>query len=57
MQGESTHVQGKEPTVVYMITCRLSSCKTDVYNVNMLIILERGCSRMYRKEEKKERNY
>ena len=33
----------KNPTVVYMITCRLSSCKTDVYNVRLLIILEREC--------------
>ena len=32
-----------------MITCRLSSCKTGVCNVRLLIILERGCSSMYRK--------
>ena len=32
----------KNPTVVYMITCRLSSCKTGVYNVQLPIILERG---------------
>ena len=41
----------KNPTVVYMITCRLSSCKTGVYNVRLLIILERGCSSMFRKKE------
>ena len=41
----------KNPTVVYMITCRLSSCKTGVYNVHLLIILERGCSSMYRKKK------
>ena len=40
------------PTVVYMTTCRLSSCKTGVYNVHLLIILERGCSSMYRKKKK-----
>ena len=40
----------KNPTVVCMITCRLSSCKTGVYNVRLFIILERGCSRMYRKK-------
>ena len=48
----------KNPTVVCMITCRLSSCKTGVYNVRLLIIIERGCSSMYRKKEserKKER--
>ena len=44
----------KNPTVVYMITCRLSSCKTDVYNVYLLIILQRGCSSMYRKEKRKK---
>ena len=31
----------KNPTVVYMITCRLSSCKTGLYNVRLLIILQR----------------
>ena len=36
----------KNPTVVYMITCRLSSCKTDVYNVHLLIILERECTQL-----------
>ena len=41
----------KIPTVVYMITCRLSSCKTGVYNVHLLIILETGCSSMYRKKK------
>ena len=41
----------KNPTVVYMITCRLSFCKTGVYNVCLLIILERGCSSMYRKTD------
>ena len=41
----------KNPTVVYMTTCRLSSCKTGVYNVHLLIILERECSSMYRKKE------
>ena len=47
----------KKPTVVYMITCRLSSCKTGVYNVHLLIILERGCSIMYRKKEKRKKNF
>ena len=42
----------RNPTVAYMITCRLSSCKTGVYNVHLLIILEKGCSSMYRKKEK-----
>ena len=41
----------KNPTVVYMTTCRLSSCKTGVYNVHLLTILERGCSSMYRKKD------
>ena len=41
----------KNPTVVYMTTCRVSSCKTGVYNVHLLIILERGCSSMYRKKD------
>ena len=45
----------KNPTVVYMITCRLSPCKTGVYNVRLLIILERGCSSMYRKKERKKK--
>ena len=40
----------KNTTVVYMITCRLSFCKTGVYNVCLLIILERECSSMYRKK-------
>ena len=38
-------MQVKEPYgsfTVYMITCRLSSCKTGVYNVHLLIILEPG---------------
>ena len=39
----------KNPTVVYMTTCSLSSCKTGVNNVHLLIILERGCSNRYRK--------
>ena len=51
-QGESPPVQVKNPTVVYMITCRLSSCKTCVYCVRMLRLLERGCSSMYKKKEK-----
>ena len=34
----------KNPTVVYMVTCRLSSCKTGDYTVHLLIILERWCS-------------
>ena len=34
----------KKPTVVYMITCRFSSCKTGLYNVHLLIILERWSS-------------
>ena len=41
----------KNPTIVYMITCRLSFCKTGVYNVCLLIIFERGCSNMYRKKD------
>ena len=41
----------KNPTLVYMITCRFSFCKTGVYNVYLLIILERGCSSMYRKKD------
>ena len=45
----------QNPTVVYMITCRLSFCKTGVYNVCLLIILETGCSSMYRKKERKTR--
>ena len=45
----------KNPTVVYMINCRLSSCKTGVYNVHLLIILERRCSSTCRKKEKKTR--
>ena len=49
MQGESPPVQ--IPTAVYMITCRFSSCKTGVYNVRLLIILEKECSNMYRKKE------
>ena len=32
-------------------TSRRSSCKTGVYNVHLLIILERGCSSMYRKKD------
>ena len=41
----------KNPTVVNMITCRLAFCITGVYNVRLLIILERGCSSIYRKKE------
>ena len=41
----------KNPIVVYIITCRLSFCKAGVYNVCLLIILERGCSSMYRKKD------
>ena len=47
----------KNPTVVYVTTCRLSSCKTGVYNVHLLIILERGCSSMYRKKESDISNF
>ena len=50
-EGESPMCRLKNRTVVYMITCRLSSCKTGVYNVRLLITLERGCSSMYRKKE------
>ena len=32
VQGESPLCRLKNPTVVYMITCRLSSCKTGVYS-------------------------
>ena len=52
MQGESPPMQVKNPTVVYMTTCRLSSCKTGVYNVHLFIILERGCSSIYRKKDR-----
>ena len=41
----------KNPTVVYMITCRLSFCKTGMFNVHLLIIHEKGCSRMDRKKQ------
>ena len=41
----------KNHTVVYMITCNLLSCKTGVYNVRLLIILERGYSSMYRNKD------
>ena len=41
----------KNPTVVYMLTCRLSSCKISVFNVHLFIILEKGCSSMYRKKK------
>ena len=41
----------KNPTVVYMTTCRLSFCKPGVYNICLFIILERGCSSMYRKKK------
>ena len=37
-------------SAVYRVTCRRSSCKICVYNVHLLIILERGCSSMYRKK-------
>ena len=47
----------KNPTVVYMITCRFSFCKTGVYNVRLLIILERGCSSMYRRKERLDKSY
>ena len=46
----------KNPTVVYMITCKLSFCKTGVYNVRLLIIIERGCSSMYRKKERLDKD-
>ena len=42
----------KNPTVVYIITCRLFSCKTGVYTVRLLIILESGCISMYRKKNR-----
>ena len=45
----------KNPTVVDMIICRLSSCKTGVYNVRLLITLERGCSSMYRKRKREKK--
>ena len=34
-----------------MITFRLSSCKTGVYNVRLLIILEKVCNSMKRKKD------
>ena len=40
MQVKSPLYRLKDLTVVYMITCRLSSCNTGVYNVCLLIILE-----------------
>ena len=43
----------KNPKLVYMITCRLSSCKTGVYSLRLLIILKRGCSSMYRQKKNK----
>ena len=57
VQGESPQCWLKNPTVVYMITCRLSFCKIDVYNVRLLTILERGCSSMYRKKERLDKSY
>ena len=57
VQRESPLYRLKNHTVVYMITCRLSSCKTDVYNVRLLIILKRGCSSMYRKTEKLNKSF
>ena len=45
----------KEPYMIY--TCRLSFCKTGVYNVRLLIILERECSSMYRKKEREYISY
>ena len=56
MQGESPLRKLKHPTLVYMTTCRLSSCITGVYNVHLLIILERGCSSMYRKRTVRQRD-
>ena len=46
----------KNHTVEYMTTCRLSSCKTGVYTVHLLIILERGVAVCIerKKERKKE---
>ena len=60
MQGESPPVQVKEPYSSlhdYLITCRLSFCKTGVYNVRLLIVLERGCSSIYRKKERLDKPY
>ena len=45
----------QNPTVVYLITCRVSSCKTGVYNVHLLIILKRWCRVHVCIEQKKER--
>ena len=53
VQGKSPLCRLKKTTVVYMITCWLSSWKTAVYNVRLLIILERECSSMYRKKKRK----
>ena len=47
----------KNPTVINMITCWLSSCKTGVYNERLVIILERGCSSMFRKKERLNKSY
>ena len=53
VQGDLSPVQVKEPhSSLHDYTCRLSSCKTDVCYVRLLIILERGYSSMYRKKEK-----
>ena len=34
-----------------------SFCKTVVYNIRLLIIIERGCSSMYRKKERLDKSY
>ena len=47
----------KNPTVIYMITYELSFCKTGVYNVRLLIILERGYSSMYGKKDSIKSRY
>ena len=52
VQGVTTYADSRTLTEVYMITCRLSSCKTGMFNVHLLIIHERGCSRMERKKQK-----
>ena len=53
VQGESPPLQVKEP----YNSLHDYSCKTGVYNVQLLIILERGCSSMDRKKEKPFRGF
>ena len=47
VQVESPPAQVKEPYSSLQDYFRLSSCKTGVYNVRLLIILERGCTQEF----------